>query len=89
MGDMMGGKSLKRTLESLQDRVGEFDRKKMMQKIEQNHYVNSLEGNVWDFESAVDVLREEIVSRIKLLNGMIMKFDIEALTEPQSPDDDE
>ena len=84
----MGGKSLKREKESLEDRVSDFERKKMMQKIEQNHYINSLEGNVWDFENAVDVMREEIVSRIKLLNGMIMKFDVEALTEPQTPGDD-
>ena len=82
---MMGGKSLKRDLQSLEDDISALKRKDMMAKMDRNHYVSNIEGNVWGFESVLDDLKLRLVGKIKLLNGLVMKYDTEAATSMPRP----
>ena len=78
MGDMMGGKSLKRDLETLEDDIRNLKRKDMLAKMDRNHYVNNMDTAIWGFGDVLDDLNLRLSSKIKILNGIIMKYDFEA-----------
>ena len=74
----MGGKSLKRELETLEDDIKNLQRRDMLAKMDRNHYVNDIETNVWGFGEVLDDMNLRLSSKIRLLNGIIMKYDFEA-----------
>ena len=83
---MMGGTELKQDLQKVEDYISALKRKDMMAKMDRNHYVSNIEGGVWGFESVLDDINLRLVGKIKLLNGLIMKYDGEAAATMPRPE---